>query len=69
MMCMNSSQSKTGDSDEDYWFHDQMKYWDNGCKFRHGQPTWYFSFMGRRDMMLKFQKDKRDRYLQVAMFL
>jgi len=37
--------TKTGDVDEDYWYHDFQQVWDNGCRIRHGQSTWYFSFM------------------------
>lgn len=46
--CMNISKPKTGDSDLDYWNHDRIRQFDKGCSFRHGQPTWYFSFMGRK---------------------
>lgn len=55
--CMNSA--KTGDKDKDYWKYlsatQKMKFargfsgrWDEGCRVRHDEPTWYFSFMGSR---------------------
>lgn len=47
--CMNKERPKFGDDDEDYWHHNRMKdKWDESCRLTHGQPTWYFSFMGRR---------------------
>lgn len=45
--CMNSS-GNSRNVDADYWDHDREEEWDAGCSFRHGQPTWYFSFMGRK---------------------
>lgn len=46
--CLNESKAKTRDRDTDYWYHNDpgMK-WDDHCRFEHGQPTWYFSFMDR----------------------
>jgi hypothetical protein len=44
---MNSSGSAK-DVDADYWTHARQENWDAGCPIRHGQPTWYFSFMGRK---------------------
>ncbi|KAI1078483.1 hypothetical protein F5B20DRAFT_582399 [Whalleya microplaca] len=46
---------KTGDEDCDYWEHARLRQYDHGCRFKHGQPTWYFSYMGRRETMNKFQ--------------
>ncbi len=47
--CMNKERPKLRDDDEDYWNHNKMKdNWDEGCRAQHGQPTWYFSFMGRK---------------------
>ena len=48
---------KTGDKDQDYWqflsskhisMHGSSGRYDEGCRFRHGEPTWYFSLMGSR---------------------
>ncbi|KAF4228820.1 hypothetical protein CNMCM8980_005580 [Aspergillus fumigatiaffinis] len=36
--------------DQDYWFHNQWeKFYDRDCRISHGEPTWYFSFMGRKE--------------------
>lgn len=51
--------SKFGDKDADYWRHDKGDMtWDARCRIDHGQPTWYFSFMGRREKMLAWQGRK-----------
>ncbi|GLA63777.1 hypothetical protein AtubIFM55763_010093 [Aspergillus tubingensis] len=49
--CMDLSKDlrSDGDRDEDYWKHNELKKWDTGCRVKHGEPTWYFSFMGRRE--------------------
>ncbi|PYH65897.1 uncharacterized protein BO88DRAFT_418063 [Aspergillus vadensis CBS 113365] len=49
--CMDLSKDlqSDGDRDEDYWKHNDMQKWDTGCRVRHGEPSWYFSFMGRRE--------------------
>ena len=62
--CMDRSKPKTGDEDSDYWQHNELQEgeWDSGCRVSHGQPTWYFSFMGRkekRDLLLKNLRQKR----------
>ncbi|GAQ04923.1 hypothetical protein ALT_2244 [Aspergillus lentulus] len=39
-----------GNKDQDYWFHDQWEQsYDRDCRIPHGEPTWYFSFMGRKE--------------------
>lgn len=49
---MDASKPKLGDADEDYWRHSKLGVqWDLGCRVRHKQPTWYFSFLGRRAKM------------------
>ncbi|KAF7174156.1 hypothetical protein CNMCM6106_008289 [Aspergillus hiratsukae] len=36
--------------DQDYWFHHLWKEsYDRKCRLSHGEPTWYFSFMGRKE--------------------
>jgi hypothetical protein len=56
---MNASKPKLGSDDEDYWKHTNLSVgWDHGCRLRHGQPTWYFSFMGRRAKMIEWNKSK-----------
>lgn len=59
--CMDASKPKFGDADEDYWKHAENRNWDNGCRIRHLQPTWYFSFMGRRQKMIEFNSKSRRR--------
>lgn len=56
----------TADTDREYWSYAErgtFKYF--GCKCRigsHEEPTWYFSFMGRKEDMLKrFGSHKRKR--------
>ncbi|GIC86439.1 uncharacterized protein Aud_002811 [Aspergillus udagawae] len=39
-----------GNTDQDYWFHNEWKEsYDSNCRISHGEPTWYFSFMGRKE--------------------
>ncbi|KAK5137621.1 hypothetical protein LTR08_007916 [Meristemomyces frigidus] len=53
--CMNTSKPKFGDANEDYWQHSKQGVpWDAGCRIRHQQPSWYFSFMGRRYKMVEW---------------
>ena len=59
--CMNASKAKTETSDTDYWEHSRLTEdeYIRGCRVRrHKQPTWYFSFMGRREERDRFRKDK-----------
>ncbi|KAI4235172.1 MAG: hypothetical protein LQ349_003337 [Xanthoria aureola] len=61
--CMDAS--KADDEDHDYWSHGTPKEHDfvYGCRAkRHSQPTWYFSYMGRkqrRDKLYRGQKVAR----------
>ena len=62
--CLDRSKAKLTNIDKDYWSHHKLKEtdWVNGCRFRHKQPTWYFSYMGRkedRDRMLKERSRRR----------
>jgi hypothetical protein len=59
MMC--SSKTKN-DEDRQYWNWSQTgRYaYNTHCRIKHGQPTWYFSFMGRKEKMASFQKKSRD---------
>ncbi|GIJ87135.1 hypothetical protein Asppvi_006039 [Aspergillus pseudoviridinutans] len=39
-----------GNKDQDYWLHNEWKEsYDRCCRISHGEPTWYFSFMGRKE--------------------
>ena len=55
--CLDRSKPKLRDIDMDYWRHHKLKESDRitGCRFPHKQPTWYFSFNGR--------KEERDRLM------
>jgi hypothetical protein len=57
--CINMT--KSGDVDYDYWEHDLEREWDLGCRISHGQPSWYFSFMGRKTDMKNHKKEKKER--------
>ena len=60
--CMNASDPKLGDADEDYWHHSKLSvHWDAGCRIRHAQPSWYFSFLGRRHKMVEWMQSLRER--------
>ncbi|KAI9685404.1 MAG: hypothetical protein M1822_004535 [Bathelium mastoideum] len=62
--CMDASKSKTGDRHSDYWQHHELRNWSSKCRVEHGQPTWYFSFMGRKEdqtkMLREIRRDNRD---------
>jgi hypothetical protein len=51
LTCMDSTLNlrEGGDQHDDYWIHGRRMKYDLGCGIKHGQPTWYFSFMGRRE--------------------
>lgn len=52
--------SKFDNKDTDYWHHaDRFVKWDEGCRIRHDQPTWYFSFMGRRTKQAHYNRRPR----------
>ncbi|TVY29433.1 hypothetical protein LHYA1_G001871 [Lachnellula hyalina] len=59
--CMDISQPKTGDSDTDYWLHNRLRIWGSRCRLSHTRNTWYFSFMGRPEVMTKFQQEQQAR--------
>lgn len=61
MDCMNHTNLKSGDTDADYWDHNNYDPEDKflDCRIRHKEPTWYFSFMGRREERDQFVKRKR----------
>lgn len=66
--CLDRSKTKFSRPGDDYWQHATLQEDDYcfGCRIEHKQPTWYFSFMGRkedRDRMLKEKRAKnRARY-------
>ena len=64
--CLDRSKPKLGDTDRDYWRHHKLSEdeWTSGCRFPHKQPTWYFSFNGRKEDRDRLAKEaassKRD---------
>ena len=61
--CMDKTKPVTEDADTDYWEHDSLRESDFvcHCRIKHHEPTWYFSFMGRREEMDRFLRSKRAR--------
>lgn len=62
--CMNASKPKTEDEHTDYWAHNKLKEYEfvKGCRvIKHVQPTWYFSFMGRREEQDRLRKLYREK--------
>lgn len=55
---LDRSKPKTGDPDLDYWCHHKLEEheWVRGCRFRHRQPTWFFSFNGRKEERDRMEK-------------
>ncbi|RHZ68423.1 hypothetical protein CDV55_104637 [Aspergillus turcosus] len=50
--CMDRTKDLKVDrnKDQDYWFHHLwQESYDRKCRISHGEPTWYFSFMGRKE--------------------
>lgn len=63
--CMSGSKTKMGTRDGDYWNHNNLaillETWDRNCGISHGRNTWYFSFMGRKEVMDFFQREQAAR--------
>ncbi|MCJ1351124.1 MAG: hypothetical protein MMC33_001106 [Icmadophila ericetorum] len=61
--CMDRSDPLTGDSDKDYWQHNDLKEgdWIERCRIHHKQPTWYYSFMGRDETRNKYKELKKEK--------
>ncbi|PWY77004.1 hypothetical protein BO70DRAFT_388391 [Aspergillus heteromorphus CBS 117.55] len=50
--CMDKTKNLRlhGSHDDDYWHYwERYQSYDSKCRISHGEPTWYFSFMGRRE--------------------
>lgn len=64
--CLNKSQSKLADEHEDYWAHENLREQDyvKGCRVEHRQPTWYYSFMGRKEDKDRFMQKRNPRRFQ-----
>ncbi|KAL8796888.1 MAG: hypothetical protein Q9195_000971 [Heterodermia aff. obscurata] len=62
--CMKRSKSGPESDEEDY-LNDNMPTpddWSQPCEVRHGEPTWYYSFMGRREHRDAILKHLRGRH-------
>ncbi|KAL2075340.1 hypothetical protein VTL71DRAFT_283 [Oculimacula yallundae] len=59
--CMDISKPRTGSIDNDYWTHNDTRNYDRGCRIRHKRNTWYFSFMGRAEIMDAFKHEQQAR--------
>lgn len=56
-LCLDClTKTKFGSEDKDYWNHCLDFGYDHGCTVAHGQPTWYFSYLGRPVHMKQYQK-------------
>ncbi|KAH3993315.1 hypothetical protein HBI81_125190 [Parastagonospora nodorum] len=53
--CQDRSKPKGEGLDDEYEKHNQPDAgrWDTRCRFKHGQPTWYISWLGRPDIREK----------------
>lgn len=59
-LCLDClTKTKFGSEDEDYWNHCLDFEYDHGCTIHHGQPTWYFSYLGRPEDMWQYQQKKK----------
>ncbi|RDW88201.1 hypothetical protein BP6252_00233 [Coleophoma cylindrospora] len=56
--CMNITRPKTGNIHTDYWQHNALEDWDSKCRITHGRNTWYFSFMGRPEIMSSYLREQ-----------
>lgn len=61
MQCMDSSRTSSKQMDTMYWSYDRSRAWGANCSVNHGQPTWYFSFMGRKAEMDAHKERERER--------
>lgn len=56
-LCLDClTKTKFGCEDADYWMHCKSFHYDHGCTVAHGEPTWYFSYLGRPGDMKKYLK-------------
>ncbi|KAI9649048.1 hypothetical protein NHQ30_001615 [Ciborinia camelliae] len=42
-----------------YFENDENKVWDADCRIKHGQPSWYWSHMGKKSEMQAHQRKKQ----------
>ena len=53
LVCMDKSKNLTlgKNWDHDYWTHGREGRYDTGCGITHGESSWYFSYMGRKEKL------------------
>lgn len=56
--CMERSKPKGKGLDDEYWRINANvnNRWDSRCRVRHGQPTWYVSWLGHNEVRQKLLK-------------
>ena len=59
--CMDKTRPVTEDEHMDYWLHNDLTEADfaGHCRVVHGEPSWYFSFMGRLEVRDRFLRNRR----------
>ena len=57
--CMDHGHPKTGDVDLDYYNHHLVEDYSRGCRVSHGQSTWYYSFLQRKELMDRYKEDSK----------
>lgn len=56
-LCLDClTKTKFESEDDDYWNHCRNFVFDYGCTIKHGQPTWYFSCMGRPEALQQWSR-------------
>jgi hypothetical protein len=58
---MDISNPRTGDLDSDCWEHNERKKWSKNCRICRQRNTWYFSFMGRAELITSFAREEQNR--------
>ncbi|PQE29546.1 BTB POZ fold protein [Rutstroemia sp. NJR-2017a WRK4] len=66
--CMDVSKA-SAEATKNYLRRDFSGHYDSGCRVDHGQPTWYWSYLGQRTVMQAHQREKKkQRPMQGGMF-
>ena len=60
-LCLDCMVVNTQDRHGDYWNHSNSSGWDKGCRTKHKEPTWYFSFMGRKEFQIAMMRERNER--------
>jgi hypothetical protein len=63
-LCLDCMDFSSGSAQEtkNYLRRDLGEQYDDGCRISHGQPTWYWSYMGRRTEMQAHQREKHKQW-------